>query len=117
MPPSNPRALVAPVADYKIYVTEKVRELVTDTRAFTDAVKAGDVAKAKALFAPTRAGASYEAIRPSPSCSATSMPPSIRAPTTMSRRRRIRDSPASIASSTACSSRTTPRASRLTPTS
>ncbi len=58
----EPRALVAPVADYKIYVTGKVRELVTDTRAFTDAVKAGDVAKAKALFAPTRT--SYEAIEP-----------------------------------------------------
>lgn len=58
----EPRALVAPVADYKIYVTEKVQKLVTDTRAFTDAVKAGDLAKAKALFAPTRM--SYEAIEP-----------------------------------------------------
>ena len=43
----EPRALVAPVADYKIYVTEKVQKLVTDTRAFTDAVKAGDLAKAQ----------------------------------------------------------------------
>ena len=58
----EPRALVAPVADYKIYVTENVQKLVADTRAFTDAVKAGDVAKAKALFAPTRT--SYEKIEP-----------------------------------------------------
>lgn len=58
----EPRALVAPVADYKIYVTEHVQKLVADTRTFTDAVKAGDVAKAKALFAPTRT--SYEAIEP-----------------------------------------------------
>lgn len=58
----EPRALVAPVADYKLYVTENVQKLVTDTKAFTDAVKAGDVAKAKALFAPTRM--SYEKIEP-----------------------------------------------------
>ncbi|MFO1112434.1 MAG: iron uptake system protein EfeO [Rhodospirillales bacterium] len=58
----EPRALVAPVADYKLYVTESVQKLVTDTKAFTDAVKAGDVAKAKALFAPTRM--SYEKIEP-----------------------------------------------------
>lgn len=58
----EPRALVAPVAEYKLYVTENVQKLVTDTKAFTDAVKAGDVAKAKALFAPTRT--SYEKIEP-----------------------------------------------------
>lgn len=54
--------LVGPVTEYKIYVTEKVEKLVTDTTAFTDAIKAGDVAKAKSLFAPTRL--SYEAIEP-----------------------------------------------------
>jgi len=59
---AEPRALVAPVAEYKLYVTENVQKMVTDTRAFTDAVKAGDVAKAKALFAPTRT--SYEKIEP-----------------------------------------------------
>ena len=58
----EPRALVAPVADYKIYVTENVQKLVADTQTFTDAVKAGDVTKAKALFAPTRT--SYEKIEP-----------------------------------------------------
>lgn len=54
--------LVEPIADYKIYVSEKLETLVTDTRAFTDAIKAGDVAKAKSLFAATRM--SYEAVEP-----------------------------------------------------
>jgi iron uptake system component EfeO len=54
--------LVEPIAEYKIYVIEKLEKLVADTRKFTDAVKAGDVARAKALFAPTRM--SYEAIEP-----------------------------------------------------
>ena len=54
--------LVGPISDYKLYVVEKVQKLVTDTTAFTDAVKAGDVDKAKSLFASTRM--SYEAIEP-----------------------------------------------------
>ncbi|MBN9063220.1 MAG: Efem/EfeO family lipoprotein [Rhizobiales bacterium 65-9] len=54
--------LVGPISDYKIYVSEKLDKLVEDTKAFTGAVKAGDVARAKALFAPTRQ--SYEAIEP-----------------------------------------------------
>lgn len=54
--------LVAPLADYKIYVAENTAKLVEDTTAFTDAVKAGDLDKAKALFAPTRT--SYEKIEP-----------------------------------------------------
>ncbi len=57
-----PYDLVTPVAEYKIYVTESVQRLVTETRAFTDAVKAGNLDKAKALFAPTRTH--YEAIEP-----------------------------------------------------
>lgn len=54
--------LVAPLADYKIYVAENTAKLVEDTKAFTEAVKAGDVEKAKSLFAPTRM--SYERIEP-----------------------------------------------------
>lgn len=54
--------LVEPIAEYKIYVSEKVQKLEEDTKAFTDAVKAGDVEKAKSLFASTRL--SYEAIEP-----------------------------------------------------
>lgn len=57
-----PYDLVTPVAEYKIYVTESVQKLVTETRAFTEAVKAGNLDKAKALFAPTRTH--YEAIEP-----------------------------------------------------
>jgi iron uptake system component EfeO len=54
--------LVGPIADYKLYVTKEVEQLVTGTKAFTDAVKAGDLEKAKALFAPTRQH--YERIEP-----------------------------------------------------
>lgn len=54
--------LIEPIAEYKIYVTEKLDKLAADTKNFTDAVKAGDIASAKAQFAPTRL--SYEAIEP-----------------------------------------------------
>ena len=54
--------LVQPISDYKIYVSEKTDELVAVAEEFTAAVKAGDVEKAKALFAPTRQP--YEAIEP-----------------------------------------------------
>jgi iron uptake system component EfeO len=54
--------LVEPLAQYKIFVAENTAKLVKDTRALVAAIKAGDVAKAKALFAPTRM--SYEAIEP-----------------------------------------------------
>jgi iron uptake system component EfeO len=57
-----PMELVGPVSEYKIYVSEKLQKLVADTKAFTDAVKAGDIETAKALFAPARM--SYEAIEP-----------------------------------------------------
>jgi len=54
--------LVEPISEYKIYVSGKLDQLVTDTTAFTGAVKAGDVEKAKSLFAKTRM--SYEAVEP-----------------------------------------------------
>ncbi|KRW93670.1 iron uptake system protein EfeO [Paracoccus sp. MKU1] len=54
--------LVGPLAEYKLYVAENTAKLVEDTTAFTDAVKAGEVEKAKSLFAPTRT--SYEKIEP-----------------------------------------------------
>lgn len=57
-----PLDLVGPVSDYKIYVTDKIEELVTQTQAFTDAVKKGDLATAKKLYAPTRVY--YESIDP-----------------------------------------------------
>lgn len=58
----NPLALVAPIADYKLYVIRNGRQLVTDTRIFTAAIKAGDIEKAKKLYAATRT--SYEKIEP-----------------------------------------------------
>ncbi|KFL27271.1 iron transporter [Devosia sp. 17-2-E-8] len=54
--------LVQPISDYKLYVSEHLATLVDNTKAFTDAVKAGDIDKAKALFAPTRID--YESIEP-----------------------------------------------------
>lgn len=57
-----PLDLVGPVSDYKIYVTEEIGELVTQTKAFTDAINQGDLATAKKLYAPTRVH--YESIEP-----------------------------------------------------
>lgn len=58
----SPLQLVGPIAQYKIYVNQNVRQLVADTRAFTAAVKAGNIALAQRLYAPTRM--SYERIEP-----------------------------------------------------
>jgi iron uptake system component EfeO len=60
--PVDPMALVGPVSEYKLWVKAEADALVAATAAFTDAVKAGDVAGAKALFAPARV--SYERIEP-----------------------------------------------------
>jgi iron uptake system component EfeO len=58
----SPLELVKPLSEYKIYVAENVRKLATDVRTFTAAVKAGDIERAKALYAPTRT--SYERVEP-----------------------------------------------------
>ncbi|MFT4267154.1 MAG: iron uptake system protein EfeO [Xenophilus sp.] len=58
----SPQDLVGPIADYKLYVIESVRKLAADTRVFVAAVKAGDIEKARQLYAPTRT--SYEKIEP-----------------------------------------------------
>lgn len=55
-------ALVGPIAEYKVYVIQEVAQLVTQTKAFTDAVKKGDLALARKLYAPTRQH--YERIEP-----------------------------------------------------
>lgn len=60
--PLDPMALVGPVAEYKVWIKAEVDALVTGTTAFTDSIKAGDVEKAKALYAPTRFN--YERIEP-----------------------------------------------------
>ncbi|WP_075181082.1 iron uptake system protein EfeO [Pantoea sp. 1.19] len=62
LPPSAALALAGPLADYKQWVMQQVSELVTQTAAFTAAVKANDIAKAKALYAPARSH--YERIEP-----------------------------------------------------
>ncbi|MFG1396197.1 iron uptake system protein EfeO [Roseixanthobacter pseudopolyaromaticivorans] len=58
----SPLDLVAPIAQYKVYVTKELEAFVASTKEFTDAVKAGDLAKAKALYAAARAH--YERIEP-----------------------------------------------------
>ncbi|MFD1198703.1 iron uptake system protein EfeO [Brucella gallinifaecis] len=58
----SPLDLVQPIADYKIYVQDNLDVLVKDTKAFTNAIKAGDLAKAKELYPSTRT--SYERIEP-----------------------------------------------------
>lgn len=50
------------ITAYKAYVVGETTQLVSGTKAFTDAVKAGDIEKAKALYAPTRQH--YERIEP-----------------------------------------------------
>lgn len=61
-PKNDLMALAGPITEYKAYVTAEVAELVKGTKAFTDAVKAGDIEKAKSLYAPTRQH--YERIEP-----------------------------------------------------
>lgn len=55
-------SLSGAITAYKTYVTEQTAQLVSGTKAFTDAVIAGDLEKAKALYAPTRQY--YERIEP-----------------------------------------------------
>lgn len=55
-------ALVEPITEYKLYVTEKTDELLKGTTELVEAVKAGDVEKAKGLFAKVRMP--YETIEP-----------------------------------------------------
>src|SRR5882757_9475881 len=59
---TNPLDLIAPISDYKIYVGAQVDQLVIHTQQFADAIKAGDLAKAKALYAPSRVF--YESVEP-----------------------------------------------------
>jgi iron uptake system component EfeO len=57
-----PATTTAAVDDYKTYVKQQTALLVSETQEFVDAVKAGDVAKAKAEFPNARAP--YERIEP-----------------------------------------------------
>ena len=60
--PVSPMDLVGPLSEYKLYVTRETDILVTETRRFADAVKAGKLDDAKTLYAPTRQH--YERIEP-----------------------------------------------------
>lgn len=60
--PASPIDLARPITEYKLYVADATRQLVADTRAFTAAVKAGDLAKAQALFGLSRMN--YERVEP-----------------------------------------------------
>ena len=53
-PGSADEKVAKAIADYQAYVAEQSAELLTGTEAFVAAVKAGDVAKAKALYTPAR---------------------------------------------------------------
>src|SRR3984957_5828252 len=54
--------LAGPLAEYKVYVTRGVGDLVTKTKGFTDAVKAGKLQEAQSLYALARQH--YERIEP-----------------------------------------------------
>lgn len=45
--------LVGAIAEYKVYVTKEIDQLVADNKTFTDAVIAGDLARATKLYAST----------------------------------------------------------------
>ena len=96
------------VEDYETYVTEQIDQLLTDTKVFTDAVRAGDLEAAKAAYAPVpgQLGAHRADRRPGRGRSTARSTPG----STTSRTRRTRRSPAGTASSTSCGSRTPPTA-------
>jgi iron uptake system component EfeO len=60
--PAKTKQLQAAVDSYRTYVLGQVAQLRTATTAFTDAVRAGDVARAKELYAPSRYA--WEGIEP-----------------------------------------------------
>ena len=61
-PGSADQKVAKAIADYKAYVAAQSAELLTGTEAFVAAVKAGDVAKAKAIY--TAARVPWERIEP-----------------------------------------------------
>ncbi len=60
--PATTLDLAEPIAQYKLYVLGEVQALVRATRSFVEAIKAGDLARARSLYAPTRTH--YERIEP-----------------------------------------------------
>jgi iron uptake system component EfeO len=60
--PASALDLAGPLAEYKLYVSREVDAMLADTEAFVAAIKANDLAKARALYAPARTH--YERIEP-----------------------------------------------------
>lgn len=58
----DPLDLVEPIAEYKVYVTERTANLVEGTTNFVAAIKAGDAKSARALYPSVRMP--YEEIEP-----------------------------------------------------
>lgn len=58
----DPQELVEPIAEYKLYVLDNLDQFVSHTEKFTQAIEAGDLERAQALYAPTRVY--YERIEP-----------------------------------------------------
>ncbi len=50
----TPLAFVSAQAEYKVYVHERTGAMQQEVAAFADALRAGDVAQARALYAPSR---------------------------------------------------------------
>lgn len=96
------------ITAYKAYVTAETAQLVSGTKAFTDAVKAGDIEKAKALYAPTRQH--YERIEPIAELFLTLTAASTPAKTTSRKKRKIRNSPVSTVWKRRCLAITASRA-------
>ncbi len=107
--------LVQPIADYKLYVAEKTDKLVADTTQFVAAIKAGDIAKAKALYAPTRMN--YEAVEPVAELFNDIDGAVDSRADDHEKKSRTLASLASTGSNTDCGRRTRPTASRRSPTS
>jgi iron uptake system component EfeO len=60
--PAVTKALTDATTGYHAYVVAEVAKLIPATKAFDDAVRAGDIEKAKTLYAPARAY--YEEVEP-----------------------------------------------------
>jgi iron uptake system component EfeO len=58
----SPIAFIAPLAEYKVFLALESAALAEATRSFVEAVKAGDLERAKALYAPARV--SYKRMQP-----------------------------------------------------
>lgn len=103
------------ITAYKAYVTAETAQLVSGTKAFTDAVKAGDIEKRKRCT-PRRASIT-SALSRLPSCSLTLTAASTPAKTTSRKKRKIRNSPVSTVWKRRCLAITASRAWKNMPIS